>query len=313
MLTQNDSSRELYRDAMCAAWLGLLVNIVLGVSKLLGGILGGSFALISDAVNSLGDSLSSVVVVCALWVAQKPADEEHPYGHTRAEAIAASNVALLVILSALYVGWEAFHRMGGEHLVPPIWTLWIAGANVVIKEWLYRYKVRVGIRTGSTAVIANAWDHRSDAFCSAAVLVGLVVVRWGGLGYAWADSVAALVVVVAILGTGIKLFRRSCSELMDLQADDRYVRRIRAVAEDVEGVLAVEKLWVRKTGLEYLADIHVEVDAEMTVDEGHRIGHLVKDQLLDEFATLRDVLVHLEPHTNGHASAAPVIPKSAQS
>ncbi len=299
MYTQNNSSRGLYRDAMRAAWLGLVVNVILGIGKLLGGILGNSFALISDAVNSLGDSLTSIVVICGLWVAQKPADAEHPYGHTRAEAIAASNVALLVALSALYVGWEAIRRMSGTHAIPPIWTLWIAGANVVIKEWLYRYKARVGKRTGSSAIVANAWDHRADAFCSAAVLVGLTAVRWGGPEYAWADELAALVVVAAILWTGIKLFRRSCSELMDLQADDRYVRRIRAVAEDVQGVVAVEKLWVRKTGLEYLADIHVEVNAEMTVDEGHRIGHLVKDQLLHRFASLRDVLVHLEPHSNG--------------
>ena len=280
--------------------LGLVVNVLLGLVKLVGGILGGSFALISDAVNSIGDSLSSVVVTFALVVAQRPADKEHPYGHTRAEAIAASNVALVIILSALFVGWEAVRRIAVQHDAPPVWTLWIAGANVLIKESLYRYKVQIGQRTGSTAIMANAWDHRSDALCSFAVLIGLGIVRWAGPNYIWADEVAALVVVCLILWSGCKLFRRSASELMDLQADDEFVQEIQTAAESVNGVRNVETLWVRKSGLEYFADIHIEVDAKLTVDEGHRIGHQVKDRLLEQFPALRDVLVHLEPFPHTH-------------
>ena len=157
-----------------------MVNLALGVIKLVGGILGSSFALVSDAVNSLGDSLASVVVLVALWYAQRPADEEHPYGHTRAEAVAASNVAVLIIISALVVGWQAITRVTIKHDLPPLWTLWIAGANVFIKEGLYRYKLRVGKRIGSAAIIANAWDHRSDALCSLAVLIGLMRRALGG-------------------------------------------------------------------------------------------------------------------------------------
>lgn len=301
MYVQNRASRPVYREATRAALLGLVVNILLAAAKLTGGILGNSFALISDAVNSLGDCLASSVVVVALRFAQKPADAEHPYGHTRAEAVAASSVAMLVIISAVYVGWEAIQRLGLSHAAPPIWTLGIAAANAVIKESLYRYKVAVGRRTGSMAVIANAWDHRADALCALAVLVGLAVVRWGGPEYAWADEVAALFVVGAILWAGISLYYQSASELMDLQADNELLAAVRQAAEQVEGVQAVEKLWIRKTGLEYLADIHVEVDGELPVREGHRIAHLVKDHLLAEFATLRDVLVHLEPHP--HATA----------
>ncbi len=285
---------------MRAALLGLVVNLALGAVKLAGGVIGDSFALISDAVNSLGDSLSSVVVLFALWVAQKPADEEHPYGHTRAEGVAATNVALLIILSALAVGWEAIQRLGQPHTLPPLWTLGIAASNAIIKEGLYHYKRTIGRRIGSTAIIANAWDHRSDALCSLAVLVGLAAVRWGGPQLIWADEAAALVVAAAIVWSGVVLFRNSASELLDVQADDDLVQRIRLVASRVPGVQAVEKLWVRKTGLEHLADIHIEVDAHMTVEEGHRIGHLVKDRLLAEFASLRDVLVHLEPYPHRH-------------
>jgi cation diffusion facilitator family transporter len=278
----------------------LVANLALGVVKLVGGIIGASFALISDAVNSLGDSLTSVVVLVALWYAQRPADEEHPYGHTRAEAVAASNVALLIIVSALIVGWQALARLTVKHDLPPVWTLWIASANVLVKEGLYRYKSRIGERIGSAAIIANAWDHRSDALCSLAVFVGLGVVRWAGPEYIWADEAAALFVVAAILWSGVKLFRTSTSELLDPQADAELVRRIRQAAAQVPGVQQVEKLWVRKSGLEYLADIHIQVDARLSVDEGHRIGHLVKDRLVEEFVSLRDVLVHLEPYPHTH-------------
>ena len=294
-MTPESNASALYRDATRAALLGLAVNLGLGVVKLVGGIIGRSFALIADAVNSLGDVFTSLVVLFALHVAQRPPDKEHPYGHTRAEAVAGSNVALLIVLSALLVGWEAIQRSDTDHQVPPVWTLWIAGANVIIKESLYRYKVRVGKRTGSSAIIANAWDHRSDALCAAAVLVGLGLVRWGGPACVWADEAAALVVVAAIVWSGTQLFRSSANELMDSQAGAEFVRQIRQVAESAPEVKAVEKLWVRKSGLEYFADIHIEVNPELTVAEGHRIGHCVKDRLIRQFSALRDVLVHLEP------------------
>lgn len=162
----NAPCKPLYQEVTRAALLGLVVNLTLGLAKLIGGVVGSSFALIADAVNSLGDVVTTLVVLYAFRVAQQPADAEHPYGHTRAEGIAASNVAVLIIVSALLVGWEAVQRITIPHDVPPVWTLWIAGANVLIKEALYQYKVRVGRRTGSAAIIANAWDHRSDALCA---------------------------------------------------------------------------------------------------------------------------------------------------
>jgi cation diffusion facilitator family transporter len=293
----------LYREVTSAALLGLVVNLCLGAVKLVGGVVSGSFALISDALNSLGDVVTSLIVVFALRVAQRPPDAEHPYGHTRAEAIAASNVALLIILSALFIGWEAIQRFALAHEIPPTWTLWIAGANILIKESLYRYKIRVARRTSSQAIMANAWDHRSDALCSLAVLVGLAAVRWGGSDFLWADEAAALVVVAAIIWSGIVLFRQSSSELMDVQASDELVKRIRQTASGVPGVAGVETLWVRKSGLEYFADIHIEVDSKLTVAEGHRIGHRVKDRLLEEFPVLRDVLVHLEPSPHLHSGS----------
>jgi cation diffusion facilitator family transporter len=278
----------------------LAINLTLGAVKLVGGLLANSFVLLTDAVNSLGDSLTSVVVLIALVVARRPADRQHPYGHTRAEAIAGSNVALLIVITALYLGWEAIRRLSMPSAPPPLWTLWIAGANVVIKEALYRYKVRVGQRTRSSAIIANAWDHRSDALCSLSVLIGLAVVRVGGPPLRAADEIAALIVVAAILWSGIVLFQKSVHELLDAQAEEGILDAIRTRAADVESVRLVETLRVRKTGLEYLVDIHIEVDANRTVAEGHEIGHRVKDALMQEFPVIQDVLVHIEPHPHLH-------------
>jgi len=292
-------TKQLYRSATRAIMLGLAVNAGLGVAKLAAGLLVGSFALLSDAVNSLGDTLTSIVVWFALCYAQRPPDAEHPYGHTRAEAIAASNLALIIILSAFAIGWKTVTNFNAPmEQLPPLWALALAGFNVVVKEGLYQYKRRVGERTGSMAVVANAWDHRADALCALVVLIGLAATRWGGHDWAWADKVAALIIVAAILWSATGLFCQSSSELMDLQADEQILDRIRRIAASIPEIRHVETLWVRKSGLEYFVDIHIEVDPQMTVSEGHRIGHLLKDRLLDEIHILRDVLVHLEPHAN---------------
>lgn len=293
----------VYREVTRAAWLGLLINAALAAAKLAAGIVGGSFGLIADSINSLGDVVTTVIVLIAFRVAQKPPDEEHPYGHTRAEGIAASNVALLIILSACAVAWETITHRGQLNLPPPAWTLWVAAVNVVVKEGLYHYNVRIGRRTGSSAIVANAWDHRSDALCALAVLAGLFAVKLGGVQYFWADQAASLLVAAVIIASGIQLFRQSSSDLMDVQAAPELVGCIRDVALTVEGVVDVETLWVRKSGLEYFADIHVEVDSQISVASGHGIGHAVKDRLLSEFPQLRDVLVHLEPHPHPHESA----------
>jgi cation diffusion facilitator family transporter len=295
---ERESVEAMYRSAVRAAAAGLAINLMLGVVKLVGGIVGRSFALVSDAVNSIGDSLGSVIVLFALRVAQKPPDPGHPYGHTRAEAVAGLSVAWIIAFSAVMVAWEAVTHMFDRHSSPAAWTLWIAAANMLLKEGLYRVNKSIGERIGSQSLVANAWDHRSDALCSLAVLVGIAAVRWGGMRYIWADEVAALFVVAAILWSAYQLLRNNAAELMDQQAEPQTVDAIRRAALAVPGVRAVEKLRVRRSGMECFADIHVEVDPRTTVEHGHRIGHDVKSRLVKEFAALRDVLVHLEPESH---------------
>lgn len=299
MTTADGFRTQLYQTATRAVRLGLGVNLALGLVKLAGGFAGQSWALVADSVNSLGDVFAAAVVLFAFRIAQLPPDREHPYGHTRAEAVAGSNVAVLIVGSAVLVAWKTLQSFSHEPLPPDPWTVWIAAANVVLKEWLYRYNLAIGKRTESSALIANAWDHRADALSAVTVLVGLTAARLGGPGWAVADRIAALLVAAAIVWTGISLVRRSAHELMDRQAGESLTRRVRAAAGSAPGVLGVDKLWIRKSGLEYLVDIHIEVQPSLTVAEGHRIGHHVKDRLLRQFPNLRDVLVHLEPHNKG--------------
>ena len=286
---------KLYHDARKAAWIGLGVNLLLAVIKVIAGVIGQSMALLADAVNSLADTVTTIVVLVAMHVARRPADEEHPYGHTRAEAIAGSSVAIIIAVVAALTIYKSFTHWHTEHILPPVWTLWIAGGNTIIKELLYHYKKRIGKRTGSSALIANAWDHRADAFCSLSVLIGLSFVLFSEGKYYYADEVAAMIVGVAILFSAGHLYFKGANELLDAQGDKQLLEDIRVTALDVAGVTDVEKLRVRKSGLEYFADIHVHVPPDLTIAKAHSLGHVVKDELLTTYPKLRDVLVHVEP------------------
>jgi cation diffusion facilitator family transporter len=289
---------ELYTSARRVTAVGLVANLALGVVKLVAGLVGRSFALFSDGIHSIGDAFSSVIVLAALYIAQRPADRQHPYGHSRAEGVGNLSLAWIIAFSAVFIAWEAFTRLTEPHPSPESWTLWVAVANTVLKEILYRVNLRVGQRVGSGAVVTNAWDHRIDAFCSLAVVAGVAAVQLGGERFVWADGAAALVVAAVILWSAFNLLRTSASELLDQQADDDVVNEIRAAARKVPNVRSVEKLRVRRSGMELFADMHVEVDPNLTVDRGHAIGHDVKSRLLEEFTALRDVLVHLEPESH---------------
>ena len=287
---------RVYSDASRAAVWGLGVNSVLVVVKLVGGVVTGSSALLADAVNSIGDVASAMAVRGALSVAQIDEDEDHPYGHTKAESIAGLSVALLVAFGAGLLGIETVQRFWGELQPPAAVAGFIAAACAIVKEVIYQYTRRVAKRINSAALKATAWDHRSDALGSGVVAVALLITPYTGAAAPYIDPVAAFFVCGILVMTGIQLFLSTAGELMDQQADDSLVAEVRRIAESVAGVDAVEKLRVRKSGLEYFIEIHVEVDGRLTVDDGHRIGHDVKDQLLAEMPRVRDVHVHVEPH-----------------
>jgi cation diffusion facilitator family transporter len=289
-------NRTLYRDGRRAAAWGISLTLVLGLVKALGGLFGNSLALLSDAVHSLVDAAISGALLGALYVAERPADPEHPYGHGRAEAVAGAGVALMLLLLASGIAWEALVTLPLHHPTPATYTLVIAAGCAIFQEGMYRYSSRVARRTGSGALLATAWDYRLDALGGLAVVVGVSLAKWGGPSWQWADHAAALLVAGTVFWVGGGLLRDNIDSLMDRQAGPELLAALRREASAVPGVREVETLRVRKLGLEYLVDIHIEVDPAKTVEEGHRIAHAVKDRLIGHVGAIRDVLVHIEPH-----------------
>ncbi len=292
---RTESRLELYRQARRAATWGIGVSLGLGVFKLLGGVFGHSLALVSDAAHSLIDATISSALAGALIFAQRPADREHPYGHARFEAVAGAGVALMLIMLALGIAREALLTLNTPWVAPASYTAAIGLGGSVLQEVLFRYARRVAVRTNSAALLATAWDYRLDSLGGVAVVLGVTLSRWGGPAWSWADQAAALFVAGAVLWVGGHLLWGNVQDLMDRQADPSLIEQIRGLAQAVDGVLGVETLRVRKVGLEYLADMHIEVDPDLSVREGHRIAHAVKDRIIDRILPIRDVLVHVEP------------------
>ena len=277
------------------AFVGMAANTLLCAAKLTAGLVGHSYALVADAVESLADIFSSVVVWGGVVVAAEPADESHPYGHGKAEPIAASVVAILLLLASVGIAIQAIYGTISPRESPAPFTLLVLIASIVIKESLFRFVRREGEKLDSSVVRADAWHHRTDVITSLFTLAGIGVAIVGGPKYQSADSVAAIIAAGIIAWNGWRFLRPALDELMDAAPDESFNNRIKGVAGKISGVDAVEKCIARKTGYHYFVDMHVEVDPKMTVERAHEIAHQVKDAIRHEFPTVVDVLVHIEP------------------
>ncbi|HUX00582.1 MAG TPA: cation diffusion facilitator family transporter [Phycisphaerae bacterium] len=297
-MPEHQTSSASYRQAAWGAWVGIVGNVLLGGAKLVGGILGTSSALVADAGHSLSDSLSSVVVLWGLRRARKPADEKHPFGHGKAEFMAARTVAVMLILIAVVLGYQAIAKIlhPPPETFPKTFTLWFVLASILIKEGMYQYKYRLGRRLKSESLLADAWHHRSDAFSSVCALAGISAALV--LGHEWRvlDPIAALVIALIILGVGLKAFFRTGSVLMDEAADAETLAAIRRVAAGVSGVKDTEKLMTRRSGLETHMELHVEVNPAMSVREAHEVARQVEQTIRREVPGATHVTVHIEPY-----------------
>lgn len=273
---------------------GLCVNVLLASGKFGAGVAGHSTALIADGVESMVDIAGSVVILGGLHIASKPADEDHPYGHGKAEALAAMFVALMVFAAGGAVAVKAVLSLLNPGPPPHVYTLIVLVAVVFVKEGLFRLARGAARDLGSGAVLTDAWHHRADAITSLAAFVGISLTIWGGARVSWADSAAALVAAAIILINGVVLCRIPLHELMDAEPT-QIVARARALAEAVAGVSDVEKVGARKSGRRYWVDMHVRVDPAMSVRDAHAVSHRVKDAIRAEMPGVADVLVHIEP------------------
>lgn len=276
------------------------MNLLLSTGKIAGGILGRSNALIADGIESLLDLFSSLLIWGALKYAAKPPDEEHPYGHGKAESLASIIGALVLAVAGAFIAHNSISQLvaaahGAKVHLPSPWTLLLLIGVILLKECLFQVMARRARRIGSNALLADAWHHRSDAITSIAAFIGISISLIGGPGYEVADDWAALFACVVIFYSSYSMLRLSLGEVMDARVSGDAEETINRITCSVPGVLSAEKCRVRKSGLSYIADLHIRVSGAISVREGHAISHKVKDRLMTSELPLEDVTVHVEP------------------
>jgi cation diffusion facilitator family transporter len=284
------------QTAINVTYFSLIGNVSLALIKGLAGFFGNSYALIADAIESTTDIFSSFLVLFGIKYSSRPADENHPYGHGRAEPLITFIVVGFLITSATIIAYESILNIGTPHELPKSWTLIVLGLIIVWKEISFQLVMKKSIETNSSSLKADAWHHRSDAITSIAAFIGISIALFLGKGYESADDWAALFASGFILYNSYLIFRPALGEIMDEHLYDDLVEEIRTVSHQVKGVIATEKCFIRKAGMKYHVDLHAVVDANINVKEGHDIAHKLKDTLREEIHQLGHVLIHIEPN-----------------
>ncbi|NWF91087.1 MAG: cation transporter [Ignavibacteriaceae bacterium] len=293
---KNFNSKKSAEKGIRSTVVGILVSIFLAIIKAAAGIWGNSYALVADAIESTADVFTSVIVLTGLKIAAKPADSNHPYGHGKAEPLAGMIVASGLVVAAIIIIFQSIHEIITPHHAPAPFTLIVLVAVIISKELLFRFVIKVGENIESSSVKNDAWHHRSDAVTSAAAFIGISIALIGGKGYEEADDIAALFASLIIILNAYRLFKPAFFEIMDTAPPSNILEEIKMRASIVDGVMGIDKCFVRKMGLEYFVDIHVIVDRNLPVHTGHLIGHNVKDELMKFNPKISDVLVHIEPN-----------------
>ncbi len=275
--------------------ISIVVNLCLAIIKGVVGYLGNSHALIADAVESTADVFSSIIVLFGIKYASLPPDENHPYGHGKAEPLISFAIVIFLILVAAGIAYQAVLNISSPQEIPEVYTLWVLVAVIIIKESIFRFVKKRSDEIGSTALLADAWHHRADAMTSLIAFVGISVAIYMGEGFEAADDWAALFASVLIVFNAAIIFRPAMQELMDEHLYDDRIIEIREIAKRVDGVMGTEKCFMRKTGMRYHVDLHLIVDGNISVRAGHDIAHELKRAIRKKMPEVLDVLIHVEP------------------
>ncbi len=287
-------------QAQFGAWVGIIGNISLAVAKLLIGLATDSRALIADAAHSASDVIGSLAVLIGLRAAERPPDEDHPYGHGKAESIAAIIVSVLLMVVGLEIGYASFESLFTPIEPPGTAAIWAAIGSMVIKEWMFRYKYNLGKKLNSQSLIANAWEHRSDVYSSLAALIGIggsvLGARFGIPWMVYLDPAAGVFVSLLVLKMAYSILMEAIHNTLDHVLHEEDTLPLREAVESVAGVIRIDQFRAREHGHYVIVDVKVSVDPYITVEEGHRIGKRVKETLLERFSRVRDVFVHINPY-----------------
>lgn len=283
------------QQAVEATYFSIIGNTCLAIIKGLAGFFGNSYALIADAIESTTDIFSSFLVLFGIKYSNRPADENHPYGHGRAEPLVTFLVVGFLFTSATIIAYESIYNIQTPHDLPKSWTLVVLGTIILWKEYSFQKVLKRSIETNSSALRADAWHHRSDAITSIAAFLGISIALIFGKGYESADDWAALFASGFIIYNSYLIFRPALGEIMDEHLYDDLIEHIRIVAATVDGIRGTEKCFIRKSGMKYHVDLHAIVSAEISVKRGHQLAHILKDTLRKEMPQLGHVLIHIEP------------------
>lgn len=283
------------QKAIRTTWYSMGSNALLAIIKWTAGYFGHSYALIADAIESTTDLFSSILVLMGLKYASRPADKNHPYGHGKAEPLITFLVVGFLITSALIIAHDSIQNIQHPHEGPRPFTLIVLAAIILWKEISYQLVIRKSRETKSSLLKADAWHHRSDAITSVTAFIGISIALIMGKGYESADDWAALAASAFILYNCYLIFRPALGEIMDEHLYDSLIDQIRSIALTVEGITGTEKCQVRKVGMRYYIDLHIEVDGDISVRQGHDIAHALKAKLRQEIPEVADVLMHVEP------------------
>lgn len=289
------SSRSPVPKSQRLAQLGLVINAGLAVIKLVAGLAGNSYALVADAVESSTDMIGSIVVWSGLRIASKDPDELYPFGYGRAEALAAAAVSAIMLGAATGIAIEAIAEIRTPHHAPAWWTLLVLALVIVVKELLAKRVMAVSAESGSVVVAADAWHHRADAISSGAAFIGISMALIGGPGWEPADDWAAMVAAVVILINGGLLLRTALRDLMDRAPEPAVLATVSDAALSTPGVLAIEKLKIRKSGTAFYVDIHVQADPALSLHHAHILSGMVKTAIRQRVPAAMGVLIHMEP------------------
>jgi cation diffusion facilitator family transporter len=273
----------------------LFINLLFAAGKGVAAFFGNSNALMADAGESLSDVLTSFIVWVGIRTSVKGPDEDHPYGHGKAEPLASFIVATFLMIASILIASRGVERLWSPPQKPEIFTLWVLLVSIIIKEIIYRYLKHKSKTVKSNAMLAEATHSRSDAITSFMAFVGISISIYAGPRYIAADAYSSIIASVIIAYNSIRIFRPAFAEIMDAAPSHELIEKIKSVAEKVDRVNEVEKCQVRKMGMKYLVDMHVYVNGNLSVTEGHDIAHNVKAAVRTALPEVADVLIHIEP------------------
>lgn len=284
------------KTAIRTTYFSIISNTLLAAIKWTAGYFGNSYALIADAIESTTDIFSSTLVLFGIKYSSKPADKNHPYGHGRIEPLVTFLVVGFLMVSAGIIARQSIINIHTPHELPRAYTLIILAGIIIWKETSYRLVIKKSKETKSSSLKADAWHHRSDAITSVAAFIGITIALILGKGYESADDWAALFASAFILYNCYLIFRPALGEVMDEHTHGEVDLRVREISKTISGVLDTEKCLIRKTGMKYHVDLHIIVNKNISVEEGHSISHKVKDKLQEEMPEISNILIHIEPN-----------------